>query len=182
MKSGRVLAVARDKEHRFGKALRECIVLIPGQGVKGDAHCGTTVRHLSRLAKTPDAPNLRPVHLIHAELFAELADAGFKVAPGALGENVTTFGIDLLALPRGTRLRVGEEAVIELTGLRNPCRQIDDNIGQGSMAATLARAADGTLVRKAGVMAVVLEGGEVRPGDAVVVDRLSDPRLPLAPV
>ena len=177
-----MLAVARDDDHRFGKTLLERIVLVPGQGVEGDAHCGPTVRHRSRLARTPDAPNLRQVHLIHAELFVELADAGFTVAPGALGENVTTSGIDLLALPLGTQLRLGGAAVIELTGLRNPCAQIDDNIGQGAMAATLARAADGTLIRKAGVMAVVLEGGEVRPGDAVVVEMLPDAQRPLEPV
>lgn len=182
MKPGRVLAVARDNEHRFGKALRECIVLIPGQGVGGDAHCGPTVRHRSRLARTPDAPNLRQVHLIQAELFAELADAGFTVAPGALGGNVTTSGIDLLALPRGTRLRLGDEALVELTGLRNPCAQIDDHIGRGAMAATLAYAADGALIRKAGVMAIVLAGGEVHPNDAVVVEMLPDARLPLEPV
>jgi MOSC domain-containing protein YiiM len=125
------------------------------------------VQHLSRVAKAPETPNLRQVHLIHAELFEELAAKGFAVAPGALGENVTTRGIDLLGLSRGTRLRLGEEAVIEITGLRNPCWQIDANIAPGAMAATLDRAPDGSLVRKAGVMAVVVNGGRVRPGDPI---------------
>ena len=176
-----VFAVASDGAHRFAKAPRESIMLRPGLGVDGDAHCGATVRHRSRLARTPDAPNLRQVHLIHSELFDELARNGFAVAPGALGENVTTRGIDLLGLPRGTRLRLGETALVELTGLRNPCRQIDDNIGRGAMAATLQRAPDGTLVRKAGVMAVVLAGGQVCPGDSIGIE-LPDTFEPLEPV
>jgi len=176
------VAVASDADHRFAKRARERITLLAGLGVAGDAHCGTTVQHRSRLARTPDAPNLRQVHLIHAELFDELAAAGFSVAPGRLGENVTTAGLDLLALPRGTRLRLGQAALVELTGLRNPCGQIDDAIGRGAMAATLARAADGSLVRKAGAMAVVLAGGEVRPGDAIAVELPREPFEPLGPV
>jgi MOSC domain-containing protein YiiM len=180
--TGRVLAVACEGEHRFGKPTRDYIDLLPGLGVAGDAHCGETVQHLSRLKKTPGAPNLRQVHLIHAELFDELAQAGFAVGPGELGENVTTHGLDLLALPRGARLRLGDAALVELTGLRNPCRQIDDNIGQGALTAVLARAADGSLIQKAGVMAIVLEGGEVRAGDAVIPEYLPEVREALAPV
>jgi len=180
--TGRVLAVASDGEHRFGKPPRDRIELLAGLGVAGDAHCGPTVQHLSRLKKTPGAPNLRQVHLIHAELFEELAQAGFAVGPGELGENVTTLGIDLLGLPRGARLRLGEAALVELTGLRNPCHQIDTNVGQGALAAVLGRAPDGSLIRKAGVMAVVLEGGEVRAGDPVVLEYLPEVREALAPV
>jgi MOSC domain-containing protein YiiM len=164
---GRVIGVACDGEHRFGKPTREAIRLVAGLGVHGDAHAGATVQHLSRVAKAPQTPNLRQVHLIHGELLDELAAKGFAVAPGELGENVTTRDIDLLGLSRGTRLRLGSEAVIEVTGLRNPCWQIDATIAPGAMAATLDRAPDGSLVRKAGVMAVVLAGGEVRPGDAI---------------
>ncbi len=145
--AGRVLAVARDGEHRFGKPVCEAITLVAGLGVAGDAHGGATVQHRSRLTKTPGAANLRQVHLIHAELFDEMARAGFAVGPGALGENVTTVGIDLLGLARGTRLRLGEDALIEVTGLRNPCRQIDTNIGRGAMGASLERAADASLFR-----------------------------------
>lgn len=180
--AGRVLAVAADDEHRFGKPARERIALVAGLGIAGDAHSGATVQHRSRLAKTPHAPNLRQVHLIQAELFEELRRAGFVVTPGALGENVTTQGIDLLALPRGTTLRLGPAALVELTGLRNPCRQIDENVGPGAMAAVLDRAADGALIRKAGVMAVVLKAGDVRPGDGVRVERLPREGPPLEPV
>jgi MOSC domain-containing protein YiiM len=180
--AGRVIAVARDSRHRFVKRTCDAIRLVKGLGVGGDAHAGATVQHLSRLEKTPDAPNLRQVHLVHAELFAELAERGFTVVPGQLGENVTTEGLDLLALPRGARLRLGSKALVELTGLRNPCGQIDDNIGPGAMAATLDRAADGTLVRKAGVMAVVLEGGDVRPGDAIALEWQPAEHQPLEPV
>lgn len=179
---GQVVAVARDHGHHFSKPICEAIQLVAGLGVEGDAHYGRTVQHLSRQAKTPEAPNLRQLHLLQAELFEELAQAGFTVSPGAMGENVTTSGIDLLALPTGARLRLGNHAIIELTGLRNPCRQIDSHIGQGAMAATLDRQPDGALVRKAGAMAVVLVGGPVRAGDAIVLAGLPDRWVPLLPV
>lgn len=179
--SGVVLAVASDDGHRFAKPLREAILLVAGIGVAGDAHSGEKVRHRSRRRRTPDAPNLRQVHLIHAEMFDELALAGFSVSAGELGENVTTRGIDLLALPRGTRLGLGSAALVELTGLRNPCWQIDSNIGPGAMAAVLERTADGSLARKAGVMSVVIAGGEVRAGDPVAVS-LPAEHHPLGPV
>lgn len=176
-----VIAVARDDRHRFTKPTCGSIRLLAGLGVEGDAHAGETVQHRSRLAKTPGAANLRQVHLIHAELFGELAATGFAVSPGELGENVTTRGVDLLALPRGTRLRLGAEAVIEVTGLRNPCRQIDEALGEGAMKATLERRPDGGLVRKSGVMGVVLKSGEVKPGDTIAIDWPAA-REPLEPV
>ena len=164
--SARVAAVAADGEHRFGKPCRDWIRLIAGLGVESDAHLGVTVQHLSRKAKDPSIANLRQVHLIHAELFDELAGRGFAVAPGEIGENVTTRGIALLDLPEGTILRLGDEARVRVTGLRNPCGQID-RFQKGLMAATLDKATDGSLIRKAGVMAVVVTGGIVRPGDAI---------------
>jgi MOSC domain-containing protein YiiM len=165
----------------MSKAARASIRLLLGLGVKGDAHAGATVQHRSRLKRTPGAPNLRQVHLLHAELHDELAAAGFAVAPGELGENVTTRGVDLLALPAGTRLRLGEDAVVELTGLRNPCAQLD-GLQPGLMAATLERDATGQLVRKAGVMAIVVAGGDVRPGDAIAVQFPPTAHRPLEPV
>lgn len=165
---GEVVAVACDGAHRFSKPLAPAIRLVAGLGVEGDAHLGVTVQHRSRVAKDPSQPNLRQVHLLHAELLDELADKGFAVPPGAIGENVLTRGVDLLGLSAGTRLRLGAAAVVEITGLRNPCAQLDRYL-PGLMKATLDRAADGSLIRKAGVMAVVLEGGEVQPGNAVVV-------------
>lgn len=176
-----IVALARDRAHRFSKRSRQSIRLIAGLGVEGDTHAGVTVQHLSRIAKDPTVPNLRQVHLIHAELFDELADKGFTVTPGQLGENITTRGIDLLALSRGTRLRLGNEAVIEITGLRNPCHQIN-GIAPGLMDAMLDRAADGSLVRKCGVMAVVVEGGEVRVGDQLAVVETPAVHVALGPV
>lgn len=165
---GAVLAVAAHGSHAFSKPLAPRIRLLAGLGVEGDAHCGTTVKHRSRVAKDPAQPNLRQLHLIHAELFDELAGMGFAVAAGDLGENVTTRGIDLLALPRGTRLHLGEQAVVEVTGLRNPCWQIDA-FRDGLMQACLGRDAAGHLLRKTGVMSVVIAGGDVASGDAIRV-------------
>ena len=165
---GTIVAVTRDEGHRFSKPLLPAIRLLAGLGVEGDAHCGKTVKHRSRVKVDPTQPNLRQVHLIHAELFEELAGKGFSLRPGEIGENVTTRGLDLLALPAGTRLRLGSEALVEVTGLRNPCVQIEA-FQPGLLKAVLGRDANGHLVRKAGIMAIVLEGGEVRPGDSIVV-------------
>ena len=175
--TARVGAVSASPEDGFSKPVRASIRLLAGLGVEGDTHLGVTVQHRSRVAIDPTQPNLRQVHLIHAELFDELRAAGFEIGPGEIGENLTTHGIDLLTLPRGTRLHLGAQAVVELTGLRNPCRQLD-RFRPGLMAATLARTADGALVRKAGVMAIVLNGGEVRRGDALHVEL--PPGLPQA--
>ena len=157
------------------------IRLIAGLGVEGDAHAGTTVKHRSRVAKDPTQPNLRQVHLIHAELHEELAGKGFRMAPGLMGENVTTRGVDLLGLPRGARLRLGAEAVVEVTGLRNPCTQLD-GLAPGLMAACLGRGPDGEPVRKAGVMAVVLRGGDIKAGDPIIVEPPAGVPEPLKPV
>lgn len=163
-----IIALSRDAAHRFSKPPAVRLTLLAGLGVEGDAHAGRTVQHLSRMAKEPGAPNLRQVHLIHAELLEELAAKGFAVDPGQLDENITTHGLDLLGLSRGTRLRLGEHALIEITGLRNPCRQIDA-LAKGLMAATLDTAEDGSLIRKCGVMATVVTGGEVRVGDGITL-------------
>ena len=157
------------------------IRLVAGLGVDGDAHQGEKVKHRSRVARDPSQPNLRQVHLIHAELHDELRAGGFELAPGQMGENVTTRGIDLLALPAGARLRLGESAVVEVTGLRNPCQQLD-GIQAGLMKAVLDRDAHGNLIRKAGIMGVVLRDGEVRPGDPIRIEPPPPPLRPLEPV
>lgn len=175
-----VLAVARSPRHRFSKQTEPAITLVEGLGVEGDAHAGVTVRHRSRVARNPAQPNLRQVHLIHSELFAELAAKGFTLAPGDMGENITTAGIDLLALPVGTILRLGDAAEIAVTGLRNPCLQLD-RFAPGLMAATLEQTEAG-LVRKAGIMSTVRRGGTVRAGDAIEVILPPPPHRYLAPV
>lgn len=174
-------AVSRSPAHTLAKTSQPRIRLVAGLGVEGDAHAGETVKHRSRVARDPTRPNLRHVHLIHAELHDELAAAGLAVAAGEMGENVTTRGLDLLGLPTGTRLRLGADALVEVTGLRNPCVQLD-GIRPGLMAATLARDENGALVRKAGVMGVVLAGGDVRPGDAIRVELPPEPHRALIPV
>jgi MOSC domain-containing protein YiiM len=167
--------------HTMAKGNQQAVQLREGYGVEGDAHAGSTVKHRSRVARNPRQPNLRQVHLIHAELHDELRSEGFDVSPGQMGENITTKGIDLLGLPAGTRLRLGDDALIEITGLRNPCAQLD-RIQPGLMAAVLDRDEQGNLIRKAGVMAVVLTSGLVRPGDAITVELPPDPRCPLEPI
>jgi MOSC domain-containing protein YiiM len=177
----RVIAVSLRHGHHFSKTPSLSIRLLTGLGVAGDAHMDKTVRHRSRVRKDPTAPNLRQVHLMHAELFDELRVKGFGVQPGDLGENVTTSGIDLLALPTGTRLHLGASAVVEVTGLRNPCVQID-TFQKGLMAATLEKDDAGNLIRKAGIMSIVLSDGDVRRGDAIRVELPDTPHRALKPV
>lgn len=176
-----VESVSISQQHAFSKERKREIRLCAGLGVEGDTHAGVTVQHRSRVAKDPTQPNLRQVHLIHAELLEELAQKGFTVAPADLGENILTRGIDLLALPRGARLLLGDAAIVEVTGLRNPCKQIND-FQPGLMQALLDYDANGQLIRKAGVMAIVIKDGLVRLGDAVGVELPSAPHQPLEAV
>jgi MOSC domain-containing protein YiiM len=178
---GVVTAVSLSATHTLSKPNQDSIRLLTGLGVEGDAHLGETVKHRSRVARDPSRPNLRQVHLIHAELHAELRAAGFAVSAGQMGENVTTHGVGLLGLPAGARLHLGDTAVVEVTGLRNPCAQLD-RIQPGLMAATLGCDARGNLIRKAGVMGIVLAGGEVRPGDPIRVELPPEPHRSLQPV
>ncbi|WP_328907763.1 MOSC domain-containing protein [Streptomyces sp. NBC_00234] len=175
---GTVAVVSSNGEYSFTKPNRDRITLLAGLGVEGDIHAGVTVKHRSRVAQDPTQPNLRQVHLIHEELFTELRESGFSVAPGELGENLTTRGLDLLGLPVGTLLCIGEEAVLEVTGLRNPCLQID-NFQDGLLKQVVGRDTAGNIVRKAGIMSVVLEGGVVRPGDTIEVKLPAEPHRPL---
>ena len=172
--SPRIIAVSRCGSHAFTKPNVESIRLVAGLGIEGDAHLGELVKHRSRVRDDPTKPNLRQVHLIHAELFDELAMQGFTLTPGEIGENVTTRDIDLLALPRGTRLHLGNAAIVEVTGLRNPCKQIEAH-AKGLLAACLGRDADGGLVRKTGIMGIVIAGGEVKSGDAIRVELPAGP-------
>ena len=176
-----VTALACAPDHKFSKALAAEIVLRVGHGIEGDAHAGVKVKHRSRVARDASQPNLRQVHLIAHEMLDELRESGFDVSPGALGENVTTRGLVLIDLPRGARLILGEAAVIEITGLRNPCKQLD-KFQKGLMAATLDRDAQGGLIRKAGVMAIVIAGGLVRAGDPIRVELPPEPHARLEPV
>lgn len=164
---GVVVAVAKHCIHRFSKIVVPSIRILAGLGVEGDAHMGETVKHRSRVAVDPTQPNLRQVHLIHSELFDEVGRNGHAVRPADLGENITTKGIELLALPRGTTLKIGDTVVLELTGLRNPCAQID-TFQKGLLAQVLEKGDKGQLIRKSGVMTVVRTGGVVRPGDEIV--------------
>jgi MOSC domain-containing protein YiiM len=178
MVNATVTSVGRSPKHTFGKPAEEGIRLLAGLGVERDAHMGETVKHRFRVRQDPTQPNLRQVHLIHAELHDELRAAGFDVSAGQMGENVTTRGVDLLGLPTGTTLHLGEEAAVEITGLRNPCKQLD-GLQPGLMQAVLDHDERGNLVRKAGVMGVVVAEGEVRPGDEVRVELPPGPHRPL---
>jgi MOSC domain-containing protein YiiM len=176
-----VVSVSRDSVHRFSKPTVASITLVEGWGVEGDAHAGTTVQHRYHVKKDPTAPNLTQVHLIAAELFDDLASQGFTVTPGELGENVTTVGVDLIALPEGTLLHLGDSAVVRITGLRSPCTLIN-RFQKGLMKACLSRDGDGTLIRKAGVMAVVVRGGTVSPSTPIRVELPAGEHAPLRPL
>lgn len=180
-KSSEVVAVHLSATHRFSKQAAAGIELVAGHGVRGDAHCGVTVKHRSRVARDPTQPNLRQVHLLHEELLAELLTAGFAVQPGQLGENITTRGLAILDMSEGTRLRLGADAVLRVTGLRNPCNQIEQ-FKPGLLATVLRRTEVGALVRKAGVMCVVERGGRVRAGDVIAVAGQPARHVPLQPV
>ena len=173
-----VVSVSLNRDHTFSKAIVSQITLLVGQGIEGDAHCGVMVKHRSRVKQDPTQPNLRQVHLLHTELFRELAAKGYSVSSGELGENIATSGIALLELPVGTELRLGTSAIVKLTGLRNPCVQID-RFQSGLMAAVLDRTQEGFLVRKAGIMSVVIQGGTVRPGDPISITLPAKPHARL---
>lgn len=179
--NGRVEAVNVSAKHTMAKRSEASIRLIEGIGVEGDAHAGKTVKHRSRVMQDATQPNLRQVHLIHGELHDELRESGFDVAAGQMGENITTREVDLLGLPKGTRLRIGDDAVVEITGLRSPCAQLD-GIQPGLMKAVLGRDDEGNLIRKSGVMGIVLAGGDVRENDVVGIELPPEPRQPLEPV
>lgn len=176
-----VISVSKSDQHAFSKTVTESIELVSGHGVDGDAHSGTTVKHRSRVAANPDQPNLRQVHLLHAELIDELQQQGFDVSPATLGENITTRGLDLLALPTNTQMDFPSGAQLIVTGLRNPCAQLD-NYQPGLTAATLDRDEQGQLVRKAGIMAIVTSGGRIAAGDSIHVTLPAEPHLALKPV
>jgi MOSC domain-containing protein YiiM len=173
-----VTAVSRSPAHTMTKPNQTSIRLLTGLGVEGDAHQGVTVKHRSRVARDPTQPNLRQVHLIHAELHDQLLTQGFELAPGQMGENITTRGVPLLELPKGTRLNIGETAMLEVTGLRNPCTQLD-GLHPGLMAAVLNRDQHGNLIRKAGIMTIVIQGGDVQPGDTIHILLPPEPHEPL---
>lgn len=179
--AGRVVAVNRSGSHTFTKPNEVFVRLVAGQGIEGDAHRGEIVKHRSHIRKNPNQPNLRQVHLIHEELHDELRAAGFAVSAGKVGENITTRDIDLLGLPTGARLQIGEQAVIEVTGLRKPCRQLD-GYQQGLMAAVIGQDAAGNPTYKCGIMAIVIADGEVRPGDAIRITLPPQPHCRLEPV
>lgn len=176
--TGKVIAVAKNGTHGFSKQIMREIRIIAGLGVEGDAHLGKTVKHRSRVAVDPTQPNLRQVHLIHYELFEEVSEKGFSLQPGDLGENITTIGVDLLELPRGTILRIGTRVELEVTGLRNPCKQID-NFQAGLLSAVLLKGDNGEFVRKSGIMAVVKAGGIIKAADIIQCIYPAKPYLPL---
>lgn len=178
---GTITAVSKSGTNTFSKPNQGSIRLLAGLGVEGDAHMGVTVKHRSRVKRDPNQPNLRQVHLIHSELHDELNASGFHISAGEMGENITTRGIDILDLPGGTRLHLGREAVVEVTGLRNPCEQLD-TFQDGLLKACVAKDAEGNIIRKAGIMSIVLIGGEVFPGDSIQIEYPPEPHKPLKPV
>ncbi len=173
-----VIALCSSSTHTMSKGARSQLILLKGLGVEGDAHMGEKVKHRSRVVKDPNQPNLRQVHLIHSELHQELISKGFRISPGDMGENITTKGIDLLTLPKDTILAIGNEVELQVTGLRNPCLQLD-GLAPGLMKAVLDRDKDGNLVRKAGIMTVVMAGGVIRIGDPIVVKLPNPPFVKL---
>jgi MOSC domain-containing protein YiiM len=181
MPDAQVVAVSSKETPGVRKTPRDRVMLIANHGVEGDYHAGPFVRHRSRAAKDPDQPNLRQVHLMHAELFDELAPLGITVTPGDMGENITTRGLAILDLPTGTRLHFGASAIVEVTGCRNPCAQLN-GVDERLLAQVATKSPDGSIIRKAGIMGIVVESGEVRAGDAIGVELPADTTARLQPI
>lgn len=169
MKNGLVLSVNKSDAHTFSKYPADNITLLEGLGVQGDAHMGKTVKHRSRVKKDPTQPNLRQVHLIHKELFEELSQKGYQIQPGNMGENITTQNLDLLNLPKNTILKIGDNAQVQITGLRNPCKQLND-FQSGLMNELVFKDETGKIIRKSGIMGIVLTSGVIKPGDSIEVE------------
>jgi MOSC domain-containing protein YiiM len=169
-----VVAVCSSPNHNFSKFVREKIYIISGIGVENDVHSGKKVKHRSRVTQNPNQPNLRQVHLIHVELFEELKQKGFEISCGEIGENITTKNLDLLNLPRNTILEIGATAKIKVTGLRNPCYQLND-LQDGLMNAVLEINNNGELIRKAGIMGIVIKSGEIKAGDLIKIELPNEP-------
>lgn len=178
MMHAKVIAVSKSKVHGFSKAVEESITLIEDYGVEGDAHAGKKIQHVFLAKEDPERKNIRQVHLIASELFSDLSDKGFSVSAGQLGENITTQGIDLLSLFTGTRLHIGNDAIVELTALRHPCIQIDE-FQKGLLKRVVHKNSDGKIVRKVGVMGIVLAGGVVNPNDDIIIEMPSEPHQDL---
>jgi MOSC domain-containing protein YiiM len=180
---GYVIAVAAAATHQLSKPIVDEIRLVKDLGVEGDAHLGATTQHQMQARSDSTRPNLRQVHLLQSELFSELAQKGHVVGPATLGENITTAGVDLISLPRGTLLllRIGSDAVLQLTGLRNPCGQLDA-FQPGLARAMLGKDEGGELIRKARVMSVVISGGTIRTGDEIAIELPLQPFEKLCPV
>ena len=176
--NGWVFAICSSPKHGFSKQPQRSIRLLAGRGVEGDAHCGETVQHLYLKRRNPLAPNRMQVHLLQSELFDELAFVGYALTAGQLGENITTRGIGLLNLPQGTRLHLGGEAVVELTGLRTPCKLIED-FKPGLLKQVISRDAANKVLAKAGVMAIVLHGGDVHERSPIRVEYPAARHVPL---
>lgn len=177
----RVLSVSSSQTHSFSKPPVPGITLIANHGVKGDCHAGKTTQHRSSLQVHPPTPNLRQVHLIAIENLKKIAshlttvDSAALLTPGALGQNITLEGIDLLNLPTGTELHFVSDGgsqsgpVLVLTGVRDPGPQIE-RFQAGLKERFIVRDAERRVVgRLVGVMSVVQCGGEVRSGMGVRV-------------
>lgn len=177
----KVVSLSKDSEHNFSKVQCPTLNFLEGLGIEGDAHCGKTVKHRSRVKKDPTQANLRQVHLIHSELISELQKKGFEVEAGTLGENILTEGIDILELPEHALLKIGPSVELKITGLRNPCAQLD-NYQKGLTKAVLDQTSEGELIRKAGVMAIVVSGGVVSIQDDIKIILPPKPHMPLKPV
>jgi len=164
-----VLSVSMSSSHGFSKRPTDYIYLLSGCGVQGDVHCSGAA----------SSNNKRQVHLIASELLTELARKDSKgrayiISPGALGENITTKGIDLVGLNEGTRLHFGDgddHAIVRITGLRNPKKRLDE-WPKGLLDRCAMKNKKGEITgRKIGVMGIVEEDGFVQPGHMVYVEK-----------
>ncbi len=144
MSDGRIIAVniSERKGTRKTNVGKSC--LVEEFGLKEDAHAGKWHRQVSLLAM---------------ESIEKMISLGLRVGPGDFAENITTKGIDLLKLPVGTKLRVGQKSLLEITQIGKVCH---------TRCAIYYQAGD-CVMPKEGIFARVLRGGEVRVGDEIDV-------------
>ena len=137
-----IVTVAVSKKKGTRKKIVDEALLVQDHGIEGDAHAGPWHRQVSFLA---------------AESIEKVRDQGLDVTFGDFAENIASSGVDWLSIPVGTRFRLGDTALLEVTQIGKECH---------NKCAIYYLAGD-CIMPKEGIFARVLKGGKIRPGDTI---------------